>query len=165
MKNISIEQLCHYLPYKPQVKWFRSDDNSFQTSEMNIFDYPLFSKTGYRLILRPMSDLIKEITIDKKTFIPLVECFKELVRGLESNPINFELTQKDHIFNLYHKDSKTVLSYCTKSRLFSSNYMKLDNNEWIPQFFWNSMLCKWHFDTFGLIEEGMAFNLNEIKND
>lgn len=57
MKNPEPKHLVPYLLYRVKVKWFRKDDNSFQTSELTISDYPFLTKQLFKLILRPLSDL------------------------------------------------------------------------------------------------------------
>ncbi|MCT4143020.1 hypothetical protein HZP66_02120 [Elizabethkingia anophelis] len=85
-------------------------------------------------ILRPMSDLTKEITHNGETFIPLH-------RILEA-----------YCFDLSKMDEEYILS-------FKESLIEVDMSYKTAQ-----MLHEMHFDTEKLIERGLAINLNEVDN-
>ena len=78
-------------------------------------------------ILRPLSDLTKEIEVDGEKFVPAIELnWSNITTDILSKSIN--LTNK---FN----------------NLFAFDYKKL---------------LEWHFDVFGLIEKGLAIDINTL---
>lgn len=72
MKTVTKEDLCGYLPYELKIKWFRRDDNTFQTSLLTISDYPFFSKQLFKPIMHPLSSLTKPVLEGGKTPIEVL---------------------------------------------------------------------------------------------
>ena len=72
MKTLTKEELCGYLPYELKIKWFRRDDNTFQTSLLTISDYPFFSKQLFKPIMHPLSSLTKPVLEGGKTPIEVL---------------------------------------------------------------------------------------------
>lgn len=83
------------------------------------------------LILRPLSDLTKEIEINGEKFVPMIE-----IKNLELYS-HYEL--EDFIINNFKYGSIESLSYQLLCQLFS-----------------------WHFDVFGLINKGLAIDINTL---
>lgn len=89
-------------------------------------------KQKIKPILRPLSDLTKEIEIDGDKFIPLV---------------------KFYVKSVGWKDYKTWL-HIMKSTYTNPNYL---------DFHKTMKLISWHFDVFGLIEKGLAIDINTLE--
>jgi len=85
-------------------------------------------------ILRPMSDLTKEITRNGETFVPL------------------HIILEAYCFDLAKMDEEYILS-------FKESLIEVDMSYKTAQ-----MLHEMHFDTEKLIERGLAINLNEVDN-
>ena len=103
---------------------------------------------GYKPVLRPMSDLAREITHKGKTFIP-IECIAEMTRedGNDSNwtydLINW-FGEYDPIWSTYE------LLMALPEWLIISVIDKL---------------CEWMFDYRSLIYEGLAVNVHDLKQN
>lgn len=98
----------------------------------NGFTYANFNG-GIKPILRPLSDLIKEIEHNQERFIPLH-------RLLQSYNIDIDDMSEEEIFN--YADLFTQINL-------------LNYNDSV-------LLCKWYFDIFNLIDSNLAINYNEF---
>src|SRR5690606_24396766 len=87
--------------------------------------------------LRPMSDLIKEIEHNGERFVPIEEISK------------FTTTEINH-----HGE---IESYEFNGNKYVTRMP--DDMDWYRL----QKLFEWHFDVFGLIKEGLAVDLNEVK--
>jgi hypothetical protein len=135
--------LVPYLPYKLQVKSIDIFEND-PIFEMTIkeggrrnatIDWVLRERENFRPILRPLSDIDKEIELNGNKFIPL-----EVLNNM-----------------LFTKHSK--LEHCKGSLLFSTNisgFNLLSMNEKIQK------LYEWHFDVNGLINDGLAISIHDV---
>ncbi|WP_313418795.1 hypothetical protein [Sphingobacterium multivorum] len=95
-------------------------------------------------LLRPLSDLTKEIEHNGKKFIPL------------------------HIINGFGQNSESICD-----RWIEPNLTTQGGGSWEGgieddidtfQFYWLYVkLISWHFDVFGLIEKGLAIDINSIE--
>lgn len=75
MKELTEETVCAYLPHQPLVGWH--DDG-----HRCVIDLQMVAKHGvglanYRMCLRPLSDLTREITHNGETFVPMEKLMKE----------------------------------------------------------------------------------------
>lgn len=136
MEKLELKDLAPYLPYGLKIRssegmteilgyeWVNgkiiyqldTDDDSGDFA----FDDPI------KPILRPLSDLTKEIEIDGEKLVPM-KWFSEseyYKRGLNQSISNWQ-----HLKNHY---------------------------------FTYNLLFKWHFDVFGLIEKGLAIDINTL---
>lgn len=110
------------------------------------------------LLLRPLSDIAKENEINGNVFIPLLEL--AAIAGTCS-------ASDWHIKGgeAYHN----TVDGCAFSLALGSTFIFRNSNEWkdfgaIPQQFrMFSLLLEWHFDVFGLIDAGLAVDMNTLK--
>lgn len=107
-------------------------------------------------ILRPLSDLTKEIEVDGEKFIPIIKMVAECHywmdyynQGLGKFGENIKSTRSKPIYNVGYGDMKI--------------YWVVDFT-YIPALDWQYIqkLFEWHFDVFGLIEKNLAININDI---
>lgn len=121
--KLELKHLSAYLPYGVKIKFDTTKRVKFHTMSIsNINDVLIYTK-NYKPILRPLSDLTKEITVNGETFVPLQYL------SININWYGLEQWKSDH---------------------------KLMNVEE-----YNNLLS-WHFDVFGLIEQGLAININTL---
>jgi len=145
MKKLELKYLAPYLPYGITFK-------------INMYDFYTKELAGYKLrtlrmynisqclddgiiVLRPLSDLTKEIRIDDRVTLMFMKDY-------------FVISQYDEdVFFL----NGTIPDYWKSmlNMLNSGDYKHLDY--WILD-----KLFEWHFDVFGLIEKGLAVNYNEV---
>lgn len=135
--ELELKHLAPYLPYELIVEDLQFD---FRVKLMGIkkpnedmrfhklMELSSFKKIDimYKPILRPLSDLTKEIEHNGKKFIPMNGFFREASEILKKE---LEITRG--------KIMPEFLSYQIVSKLF-----------------------EWHFDVFGLIDEGLAIDIN-----
>lgn len=124
MEKLELRHIAPYLPYKLKGLFKDEDDNAknyLSELETDNIEYFLDEAT---IILRPLSDLTKEI---EQNFFP----YDELWKYHNFSSMNFYYIEKD----------PTRYPYTIVSALLS-----------------------WHFDVFGLIEKGLAIDINSFDN-
>ena len=117
---------------------------------------------GFRLneikpILRPLTDLTKEIEHNGEKFVPIMYCANTLLN--DKNDMFF----KDIIFG-----DRCVKMYVKCGILGFNTIVKYDNdiksikhgNDTTYEI--QQKLLEWHFDVFGLIEKGEAIDINTL---
>jgi hypothetical protein len=93
-----------------------------------------------KLILRPMSDLKKEIEVNGNKFVPF-EVLENILRSLGNS---------------------NLLGTHTLNRLMNKEF-PIEYKIGITPYAIIQKLFEWHFDVFDLIEQGMAVNINNSK--
>jgi len=143
-------QLKHYLPYnlKCEILDYKSDyvGDQYETikgyyllNDKAYFnfksgrDYAGKNTTQFKPILRPLSDLTKEINVNNEDFVPYEH--STFVEAMLANE-----------YLEYLCEAKADLS---EDRLLPYSIVQL--------------LFEWHFDVFGLIEKGIAIDINDVS--
>lgn len=137
--KLELKHIAPYLPY------------GLKTVNFNVgklLDKPLISEviasnimcftdgtTESKIILRPLSDLTKEIEVNGKKFVPLTELL---------NISNFDVSKMS-----WEEQLDYGHIYCDLSFI---NFYDLQ------------LLLEWHFDVFGLIDENLAININTLND-
>lgn len=115
-------------------------------------------------ILRPLSDLTKEIEHNGEKFVPLKRITKEYY-----DPDNETIFDNENLFKIV--DNK----YCYPSNnkrtshwwlSYNEESISFDNQEVesvLPQYGLLQKLFEYHFDVFGLTEHGLAININTLE--
>lgn len=134
--KLELKHLAPYLPYNLhgfictkrgdnfEVELHLLSQYTLQTSP-SIFGYTYCSYNDFKPILRPLSDLTKEIEYNGERFVP----------------------------NL-HKDFKIFVQ--ADMDYFLSNII-------FAPFIQIQHLFQWHFDVFGLIDAGLAVDMNSLE--
>lgn len=152
--KLEIKHLAPYLPYGLKVK---NENRTYKIITINGF---YFSKSELILnsielnggisskeikpILRPLSDLTKEIKYGLSTY-----AFIDL----------FEMGDCDGcIFEFEHGNIKTIKSISSIAQ--NSSYHDIN---YLPHAVVN-MMVEYHFDVFGLIDAGLAIDINTLTN-
>ena len=137
MKKLTIEHLAPYLPYKLCIvdNSRKKTMNASQGSSGNWISIKKVIDWQCKPILRNLFDLTKEIEMNGEKFISLDELKK--VDG--EYFINFEAGE------IYFEDE------CGLSVYEVTRCNKLINK-----------LFEWHFDIFGLINDGLAIDINTL---
>lgn len=146
MDKITLKELTPYLPYRLTFQHQSIHDSSDKISTMRglINNYVFFEESPYDSLdihsiyplLRPLSDLTKEITHNGKKFVPAERLFDE------------DEWYKE--FGLPNSRERAIEFAERKDRLdlcFPYN--------------WWQLLFEWHFDVFGLIGRGLALPMEE----
>jgi len=134
MEKLKLEHLAPYLPYG--LKCWSTTIILNSETENRIYEMGLISLRGVLKgtgipILRPLSDLTKEIAVNGKTFVP-----KELLEA------------RYYTLDLYKQCDRII-----------------EDSRWINQcdYLLIQHLLEWHFDVFGLIEKGLAIDINTLN--
>lgn len=210
-KKLTLREIVPYLPYGLKAKLsqegvFNLDSeyrNEYAYRICTITDFTTYSKDlggsikvdktkDYRfdfdslseieIILRPLSDLIKEIEVNGEKFVPL----QKLCRLFAYN----EQYKKDWIFNSEenyafnggsnrNNFNKDLIYFCSasdpitnrefgyysisKKFYLKNNRDKEDLTYVVNQYDAMQKLFEWHFDVFGLIEAGLAIDINTLS--
>ncbi len=127
--KLELKHLAPYLPYGLNLKIntpFGTTDRKFEIDCGHDFNLHL-SECNIKPILRPLSDLTKEIEVNGEKFVPYEMLnYKPTIKHVADYPFSF-----------------IDLQYIS--------YYSFD------------CLLEWHFDVFGLIENGLAIDINNLK--
>lgn len=142
--KLELKHLSAYLPYDVKV---------YDIGTKKIFSTPLNLKTIeylvenitkdslLKLVLRPLSDLTKEIEVNGKKFVPA-----DILNEYDNGGIAFECDTNGY--------GEWYMAFFYADGLDSFSF---SNFEIIRE-----KLLEWHFDVFGLIEQNLAININTL---
>lgn len=153
--KLELKHLAPYLPYG--LRFISSMDIPFEEYGKNpiwtcegvtkLFgDYCLttpenndaYAMQSCKPILRPLSDLTKEIEHNGEKFVPMEKAVT--MRGSSIN----------HLSDSGKQSAANALIRDISSQKLSYGYVEI--------------LISWHFDVFGLIEQGLAVDINTVNN-
>ena len=128
--KLELKHLSAYLPYRVRLSkihflTFGSNEGNGIGSLIHVLDT---KSNHFKMWLRPLSDLTKEIEVNGEMFIP-IQWFEDQAY-IDWEHIKFS----DYINPL-------TLPYC-----------------------WVNKLIEWHFDIFGLIDAGLAVDINTVTS-
>ncbi|MCT4190248.1 hypothetical protein HZP50_07050 [Elizabethkingia anophelis] len=166
MDKLELKDIAPYLPFKVKVQITDGYyDGKFKILSGVQYDGLLNLGKGGRfgfiereyhqvkLLLRPMSDLTKEITHNGETFIPIARLLR---MKFPDEPLigrySIIKVSKSGYPRAYFEFMATKEIRIYPFELFNTPY-------WIIQ-----KLQEWQFDTEKLIERGLAIDLNEVDN-
>jgi hypothetical protein len=139
--KLTIEHLAPYLPYGLQIKDYQNNGLIVKMVSRNktvsllggheILD--VIEIDELKPILRPLSDLTKEIEHDEESFVPV-----EMIFGTKKEDRSIQVV--DHLYKF-------------KEGLIHRQHIQY----WIIL-----LLFEWHFDVFNLIENNLAIDINKI---
>lgn len=134
--ELELKHLAPYLPYDLMFYYEALDGTPALPWKLtsNTIEGAVFYQN--KPILRPLSDLTKEIEVNGKKFIPL-----EVVLSISAN--------EERALEIYG----TIPDYWNHFTAIEPRYW----DYWIVQKF-----LEWHFDVFGLIPQGLAYDINKI---
>lgn len=144
--KLKLKHLAPYLPYKLKYKW--SDG---QIKDRFIIDTDKPNKDLYRVkpILRPLSDLNKQLIINNEYITPIEELRKILP------PLKWIGETKQIDLRMYKDIDGLYFDTEDYSQEFEVLiFFKIQNK-----------LFELHFDVFGLIEQGLAIDINTLPTE
>ena len=147
--KIELKHLAPYLPYGVHLmneygNWHHKTTDTY----WNIKDI-----LNYKPILRPLSDLVKNIEINGDNFIPLFHFAKMQIADDELDRLYIETDNKTFFNCMYHTGSEDddLVVYFDSYNILLTPYERITE------------LLKMHFDVFGLIDKGLAIDINTLK--
>jgi hypothetical protein len=108
-------------------------------------------------VLRPLSDLTKEIEHNGQRFIPIVDLLKIKHKGWVIEKLNTRYEEIDFEINYNYAKAHFRFMATLSIDVWLKNLGMQDY--WIVE-----KLTEWHFDVFGLIEKSLAIDINSIKS-
>lgn len=191
--KLELKHLAPYLPYGLKAVIRLKEDSGLPIDEEGIVTVSCFEVAylgseydEFKPTLRPLLDLVNEIEVNGEKFIPLKKLH-------ELDEINFFNYGKDYTLNFVDKvisinhnvykslqrDDFTIkylvetsnvgdlvysLTYSPDLRRFAKTNETYKTPLGIGyQLDLFNKLFEWHFDVFGLIEKGLAIDLNNLK--
>ena len=156
--KLELKHLAPYLPYG--VEYFNTHEDFIeQKGIINLHScFDILRYEYIKPILRPLSDLTKEIEVNGEKLVPMMKIL-ELV-GKPNRRIERCKFDGHFIYELgYHygqevhgeKNTSWQISECVSENVVS---LKTAN-----------ILFELHFDVFGLIEQGLAVDINTLKKN
>lgn len=160
--QLTIKHLAAYLPFGLKFRLHgnypikEGVDNwitDFQTLDIKRIDRALTDK-NFKPILRPLSDLTKEIEVNGEKFVPLMVLFGgETYRKYD---FTIGIVEKPIIGKYIDISVKGLGDHCITFGLKNPLNNNLTYHNW-------SLLLEWHFDIFGLIPDGLAVDINTLE--
>ena len=128
--------LMDYFPWNPRIKLINKDTKQVLEDDLTIEIINLWLTGGYdyELVLRPISDLTKEIEQKGKKFIPALELFRVMFIGTKSFNSN-NLTIEEFERSVYVHDKENLNSF----QIFTKEIEY--NPHWVVK-----ILMQWHFE-------------------
>lgn len=165
MKTLELKDICGYMPYGLMQKHYKNVCPFAVEIQSHIGGY-VFLKIPFRHgkpLLRPMSDITKEIIHEGERFVPIVELAHIIEPG-------------DN-WQVYRDGAGDIVEYedddekCIAHLRYSSDCFELnvgDDTETITMpetiaFF--DKLNEWMFDYRGLISAGLAIDVNTLPEN
>ena len=142
LEKLELKYLANYLPYNiigispSGNKFYLSTSSNMLGKGIESRNIDTFLNDEFKLILRPLSDLTKEIEVNGERFVPIEYLYKNLDCDAE---YDFIWAIEDDISSV--SDKIIFAPYSIVEKLF-----------------------EWHFDTNGLIEKGLAVDFNTLQN-
>ena len=138
METLELKHLAPYLPYRLRFRdSYAGDVSTYTLNSSNLSHFENGHIKVFLPILRPLSDLTKEIEVNGKNFVPA-----EILFSVENDELqDFEDFGK---IPEYWQDAIKI-----KPKWY--DYYQVE------------FLFEWHFDVFGLIEKGLAIDYNTLN--
>lgn len=182
MEKLELKHIAPYLPYglKTIIKGGVWNDTEYLFHELVGLDYSnnqvnMKSNTGVSMwykfgkhtpILRPLSDLVVEIEVNGKKFIPMVK----LAEIADLDITDYSLTNTDIAVgircNIESDEDSDIYEVLGFDIINGFGHHYRPSNTWTivqGQFELWEKLYEWHFDVFGLIDKGLAIDINKAK--
>ncbi len=157
MKQLTIKEIAPYLPYGIKVQWYKSNDREAEISTLTASSYGFYiDRHQAKPILRSLSDLTKEIEHNGERFVPMERLLEqkypkwaEKYKNSRYSEISVDLTPK----------------YATSCFFYQANFdLKINlSNPKEHSYLLVEKLLEWHFDIFGLIDKGLAVDINTLN--
>lgn len=151
--------------YISNFNWYNGEfAGELKISKKFSFDFD--SADEIQILLRPLSDLTKEIEVNREKFVPLLKICDFLnihytsFSLLDRYSIDLVLSTEYHRANSKTKEPQKIrfwFSNFNGTSFYCSNMNKLIYKDLYGAI---QKLYEWHFDIYGLIEKGLAFHIN-----
>jgi hypothetical protein len=148
--KLELKHLAGYLPYRLKIKTEYGCDTMMTLNEWSIngdfeqsYCYETEDTTDFKPILRPLSDLTKEIEVNGEKFVPNY-ILNTRFRASSKDLVPYKYDNYNLELDVETKD------YSQKIDLFDG-------------FLIVQQLLEWHFDIYGLIKAELAIDINTLQ--
>lgn len=160
IEKLELKHLAPYLPYGlKDVKYYDGFTFNGEVTVLNVMNY-VYKDTSAKIVLHPLSDLTKHC--EDLGFVPIYELLnsKEGDFLVKERFGKIQATNRIEIWtNPEHVDitGENIPSQYVEG-IFTSSILAHSYNRVIK-------LHEWHFDVFGLIESGLAIDVNTLETN
>lgn len=167
--QLELKHITGYLPYGLKILDFVNGgksliDDTYLLDPKNCHRCLTFAKETEKPILRPLSDLEKEIEVNGEKFVPLYKLCK--MQGFTmSNDWEYSFNTEFNIVAMM-KSKDWIFRYMNSEKSFwlngTADYNKKHqkSHKQLEMF---EKLYEWHFEIHGLIEKRLAININTLN--
>ena len=162
--KLELKHLAPYLPYELMIRCDFKDGDvlSCKLESLNEFeafldgcDWDYSNNTDFKPILRPLSDLTKEIEHNGEIFVTALKLLE--LNGKPNRDLKRIKFDGSFIYEPNYSYGKTILGeenldWFISEALYTKGVSLKNAN----------FLFKYHFDVFGLIEKGLAIDINTL---
>ena len=154
--KLELKHLAGYLPYGLKItkedwgKIFKMDNDGTTLNCIGI-DYIL--NVNAKPILRPLLDLTKEIEVNREKFVPYIELAKKYA---EISGYNEDIRIFRNKCYCYSESSEIEFRFNGRDFILNGKLVNAQHHLFLK-------LHEWHFDIYGLIEKGLAIDINTIN--
>lgn len=134
--ELELKHLVGYLPYGVKCSHARKKGNIKSIDILTIDTWFITKRDYFKPILRPLSDLTKEIEHNGEKFVPVNKILEIFGKSLKHLSTEYQVKAL-HSFELEVITKELPYRYIQK-------------------------LIEWHFDIYGLIPAGLAIDINTI---
>lgn len=169
MEKLIINHLAPYLPYELEAVGYHEGKPHKTKIDCTNIGYFTSGFAESKPILRPLSDLAKEIEIDGVTICPLMTLYNigripyqntihkiEYAKSWDQNDIVRVYSSEDYCSEFVFGSGSFYYRY------YNLKEKKMGNNPIDNQITLFNKLYEWHFDVFGLIPKCLAADTNTL---
>lgn len=164
--KLELKHLAPYLPYDLKIECHSEEEIQLKGSYVSVMkllhadgiddNYGNNWNLDIKPILRPLSDLTKEIEVNGEKFLPIIE----LAKLFHTNK-----SALTHFTNIVDAGFYGISVNCHIENDDSRfTYYQLRNSEFVLSNTYEEIqkLFEWHFDVFGLIKQNLAIDVNTL---
>jgi len=150
--KLELKHLAGYLPYGLKIHYELINDRKQLDWELTCDKVYFCLDNQNKPILRPLSDLTKEIEVNGKKFVPYIELAKKYT---EMSGYNEDIRIYRNKCYCYSKSSEIEFRFNGRDFVLNGKLVNAQHHLFLK-------LHEWHFDIYGLIENGLAIDINKL---
>lgn len=161
--HLTIKHLAAYLPYGLKFRSsYAIDVSTYTLSSNQLSHWESGHIKPFLPILRPLSDLTKEIGVNGEKFIPIVKLADKagFLHGKDYKIVDYGFGFSDYVsWDFFRYDYENKNFYFD----IGNNYDGSKDSRVENSFELVNILLEWHFDIYSLIPNNLAIDINTLK--